>query len=67
MLRNRLIFSGLEPILGHTEKLCPASYYIQISTNIKFYIRRKLFIITIHFNKIIIMNVANLQDDSSRR
>ena len=27
--RNRLISVGLEPVIIHTKKLCPASYYIQ--------------------------------------
>ena len=33
--RHRLISAGLEPVLGHTEKSCIASYYRQLSTNIK--------------------------------
>ena len=38
-LRNRLISSGLEPVLSHTEKLRITSYYIQFSTNIKMFNR----------------------------
>ena len=34
-LQNRLIFTGLEPFLSHTEKSSIASYYVQFSTNIK--------------------------------
>ena len=36
-LRNRLKSGGLEPVLGYTEKLCIAWYYIQFSTNIEMY------------------------------
>ena len=39
-LRNRLISTGLEPVLSHTEKSCIASYYTQFSTNIKIKIIR---------------------------
>ncbi len=34
-LRNRLISTGLEPVLSHTKKSCIASNYRQFSTNIK--------------------------------
>ena len=34
-LWNRLLSTGLEPVLSHTEKSCIASNYIQFSTNIK--------------------------------
>ena len=40
--RNRLISSGLEPVLINTEKLCIASYYIKFSTNIKMYNHMRL-------------------------
>ena len=36
-LQNRLISSGIESVLGHTEKSYTASYYRQFSTNIKVY------------------------------
>ena len=29
-LQNRLSSSGLEPVLSYTEKLCIASFYIQL-------------------------------------
>ena len=34
-LRNRLISTGLEPVLSHIEKSCIASYYRQFSMNNK--------------------------------
>ena len=34
-LRNRLLSTGLEPVLSQTEKSCIASNYRQFSTNIK--------------------------------
>ncbi len=34
-LQNRLISARLESVLTNTEKLCIASYYRQVSTNIK--------------------------------
>ena len=34
---NHLLSGGLEPVLSHTEKLCIASYYEQLSAVIKMY------------------------------
>ena len=45
-LRNRLISGGLEPVLGHTEKFCLASYYIQFSTIIR---KNSFNLIIVHF------------------
>ncbi len=48
-LRNRLLSTGLEPVLSQTEKSCIASNYRQFSTNVKIKIGAKKRI-NLHFD-----------------
>ena len=38
-LWNRLVYSGLKPVIRHTEKSCTASYYRQFSSTFKIKIK----------------------------
>ena len=47
LLRNRLIYAGLEPVLSNTEKSFITSYYRQISTIIKIKILKLITVLLV--------------------